>query len=147
MSFKSSGWAGSVGALILALAATKNVSAGDWPVQRVYVKEAHILKENGNTIMRVVYEADAGSTVLTSAFGCVPNHSPIAGTSNQYQAAYWNGGVDLHHQNYLSSLLAAQAQGLPVDIRFNSSGCNTNGSTYGLGGLGREMAGVKVVSE
>lgn len=61
MKFKTRGLAASFVALVVTLSMAQSVSAGDWPVQRVYVKEAHIFKKSGTTVMRVVYEADTNS--------------------------------------------------------------------------------------
>lgn len=64
MKFKSGGWAGSIGVLALALFMAQSANALDWEVKRVYVEEAHIFKNSGTTVMRVVYKVVDGSTKL-----------------------------------------------------------------------------------
>ncbi|MDF1782098.1 MAG: hypothetical protein P1U67_12435 [Alcanivoracaceae bacterium] len=119
-------------------------SHAEWAATGVYVKKVYQFYENSNSITRVIYESAPGSTVPDGGFSCAPNSQPIPGYTNRYQAAYWSSSTSTLSSIFVGELLAAQAQGLPVDIFFEDSGCNTYAATYGYGGLGRQVKGVAV---
>lgn len=117
----------------------------DWAVKNVYVVSAeHYYK--GGSIVRVIYEARENSIIPDESFGCAVNTTPISGTTDRYHASYWLSNPNIRHQTFLSMFLSAQAQGLPVDLMFDPSGCDTNQSR-GLGGMGRRMHGVRIVAD
>lgn len=119
------------------------LSVAGWDVEGVYVKKVDMFY-SGATIVRVIYELVPGVSNKVQ-FNCGPNDTAIAGYPSHYQASYWYN-TDKFHQMLLGQLLAAQAQGVPVDLFFDASGCNTD-STMGHGGLGRKMHGASVISE
>ena len=122
-------------------------SHAEWAVTRVYVKKVYQFYENSNSVTRVIYESAADSTVPDESFSCAPNSQPIPGYTNRYQAAYWESSSNTFSAILIAELLAAQAQGLPVDIYFDESGCNTSAAAFGYAGLGRRMRGVGVSSD
>lgn len=109
------------------------------------VKKVDFFVKSSTTVVRVIYEPIAGdSASVAPAFSCVPNTTSIG--NGLYQASAWNGSTTSSHQIMVAQLLAAQAQGIPVDLYFTSSGCNED-TSFGYLGLGREMKGVSVSDE
>lgn len=126
---------------VLLVALFSSSAFAEWYTQKVYVKRVEHFLQSGTNVIRVIYETNTNS--LPPSFTCVPSSMPIDGYPNRYQASYWNGSMDLRHQTLQAQLLAAQALVMPVDIYFETSGCDTN-SSMGYGGLGRKMVGVSI---
>src|SRR5690606_20871118 len=109
---------------LMFLVCALNVYA-DWDVKNVNVVKIMQYHRGATAIVRVLYEIDGGS-IFAPGFTCAPNTQPVEG-SNIYQAAYWSSATDNLHQVMISQLLAAQAQGLSVDLYFDTAyqgGCS-----------------------
>src|SRR5690606_32933918 len=103
---------------LMLLVSAVNANA-DWGVKNVNVVKVMQYHRGATAVARVLYEVD-GTSVFSPGFTCAPNTQSVEG-SNVYQAAYWSSATDNLHQVMISQLLAAQAQGLSVDLYFDTA--------------------------
>lgn len=128
---------------LIMLVSAPNVYS-DWDVKNVRVLKVLQYQRGATSIARVVYEVD-GDSIFAPGFTCAPTTQPVDGSST-YQAAYWSATTDNLQQVMVGQLLAAQAQGLSVDLYFDTAyqgACNVE-PAWGYGGLGVKLMGVAV---
>ena len=111
-------------------------AAREWAFQGVYVKDVLVYNQDGNNIVTVQIEGD-----VTWNTACAP-------TDTHHIVSYWNSGsLNPNMQTWVSMLLAAQAQDLPVNLWVDMNNCSNGNQWDAFGapaGLGLQLNGVRV---
>ncbi|MCC1495824.1 hypothetical protein [Alcanivorax sp. 1008] len=108
-----------------------------WLFEDVLI-EAVVLSDVSGTIAAQIH-MDHANQSDNNSYVCAP-------TSQNKIVSYWNGSASSLLQTFLSTAMAAQAQGLRVDIMVDTSSCNTsnNWPNDGANGLGFYLQGIRI---
>jgi len=126
-------------AAALLLLCCKASAALEWKFKNVKIKEAAVYREvtsSGSSFFTLEITIEGHQQT-----GCGPTdtHGVITKTTQNAFSSNW--------QMRYSTILSAQAQGLPVDILVNNSSCHTGSSWAAKGdptGRGWELEGIRV---
>jgi hypothetical protein len=128
-----------LGIVLLNMALNPAYAAPEWAFQKVSVKDILVYYQDGNNVVTVQFDAP----VLEDT-GCAP-------TDTHHIVSYWNNTVLKGTiRTWVSVLLSAQAQGLPVDLWVDMNNCSTGNQwdTFGTpAGLGLRLFGVRIAKE
>ena len=108
----------------------------EWAFRDVHVEDVLVYNKDGYNVVTVLMRDD-----VVSNTGCPP-------TDTHNIVSYWyKGYLNTTVQIWVSVLLSAQAQDLPVDLWVEMTDCGTSGGWVAFGapsGLGLSLQGVRI---
>ena len=114
-------------------------AASDWAFQDVFIEDILIYSANGQNVVTVKME---GAGVVDTNCGPTDQHRIVS---------YWvSDDFSSIAQGWVSLLLSAQAQSLPVNLFVDMDSCETSTGWYDFGnptGLGLQFLGVQVKND
>lgn len=126
--------------LLLLTISSPSFAARVWLFKSVHVEEVAVVNVGGTHAVRIALSDVSG----TQSYSCAP-------TQESGVVSLWGSSVTATMSALLSTALAAQAQGVKVDVLVEDSSCNT-GNTWDNGsgkptGLGLNLNGIRVLRD
>ncbi|MFP1678695.1 hypothetical protein ACLD02_08340 [Alloalcanivorax sp. C16-2] len=116
---------------------SQSQAARQWAFQEIYVKDVLVYNQGGNNVVTV----RMAGVPSDNNVGCNP-------TDAHHIVSFWyDGSINTTVQTWVSVLLSAQAQDLPVDLWVDMNNCSSGSQWNHYGapyGLGLRLMGVKI---